>query len=98
MDTIVIRREAAHEQRAVEELVRDAFWNVYRPGALEHFVLHRLRTEACCVRELDLVMYRAQELIGQVVFVRASVFALRYHGLPPGADASFFLAKALRPG
>ena len=31
---IVIRREREDEHRVVENLVREAFWNVYRPGCL----------------------------------------------------------------
>ena len=27
----------------MENLIRESFWNVYRPGCLEHFVIHRLR-------------------------------------------------------
>lgn len=163
-DNIVIRRETEADHRAVEELVREAFWNVYRPGCLEHFVLHRLREEPAFVPELDFVMEKDGELIGQNVFMRAVVraddgrdvpmltmgpigiapaykrqgygkrlldfsleeaarlgfgalcfegnigfygksgftyaadFGLRYHGLPEGADASFFLCRELSPG
>ena len=39
---IVIRREEEKDRRAVEHLIRESFWNVYRPGCYEHFVLHRL--------------------------------------------------------
>ena len=40
---ITIRQESAAEHRAVEELVREAFWNVYQPGCNEHHYLHLLR-------------------------------------------------------
>ncbi|MDO4492975.1 MAG: N-acetyltransferase [Clostridia bacterium] len=161
---IIIRNERNEECRAVEELVRDSFWNVYRPGAMEHYVLHRMRGEARFVRELNFVMEKDGALIGQNVFVRAeiaadagnilpvlamgpicirndlkrkgygkllldttleraaelgfgavcfegnidfygksgfcpaSAFGIRYHGVPEGEDASFFLAKELIPG
>ena len=163
-DTITIRRETPADHRTVEHLVREAFWNVYRPGCTEHFVLHRLREDAAFVPELDLVMERDGEIIGQNMFLRtailaddgrsvpimtmgpicvapeykrrgygkmlldysleraaalgcgalcfegnilfygksgfnyASDFGIRYHGLPEGADASFFLCKELIPG
>lgn len=71
----VIRLERKEEQRQVENLVRESFWNVYRPGCLEHFVLHRLREDAAFVKELDFVMESDGKLIGQNVFVRASVKA-----------------------
>lgn len=71
----VIRLERKEEQRQVENLVRESFWNVYRPGCLEHFVLHRLREDAAFVKEFDFVMESDGKLIGQNVFVRASVKA-----------------------
>lgn len=46
---ICIRLERPAEQFAVEELVRNAFWNVYRPGCMEHFVLHCLRGDPAFV-------------------------------------------------
>ena len=71
----VIRLERADEHRAVEELVREAFWNVYRPGCLEHYVLHCLRSDADFVPELDFVMERNGRLIGQDIFVRTCIHA-----------------------
>ena len=35
----VIRLEKKKDYREVENLVRESFWNVYRPGCLEHYVL-----------------------------------------------------------
>ena len=159
-----IRLERKEEYREVETLVRESFWNVYRPGCLEHYVLHQLRNDPAFVPELDFVMEKDGELIGQNMFMRAVVksddgrevpimtmgpicvrndrkrrgfgkllldysleqakqlgcgalcfegnidfygksgftyasdFGIRYHGLPEGADASFFLCKELIPG
>lgn len=161
---IVIRLEKKEERHEVENLVRESFWNVYRPGCLEHFVLHELRNDADFVPQLDLVMLLDGRIIGQNVFVRAviksdsgedlpimtmgpiciapefkrqgygkilldyslerakemgcgavcfegsigfygksgftyaSEFGIRYHGLPEGADQSFFLCKELAAG
>ena len=159
-----IRLERSEEHRAVEHLIRESFWNVYRPGCLEHFVIHELRNDPAFVKELDFVMEQNGQLIGQNMFMRAvikaddgrdipimtmgpicicnelkrqgygkilldysvekaaelgcgalcfegnidfygksgftyaSEFGIRYHGLPEGADASFFLCKELIPG
>lgn len=159
-----IRLERKEEQRQVETLVRESFWNVYRPGCLEHYVLHQQRTDTAFVPELNFVMEKDGEIIGQNVFVRAMIkaddgreipimtmgpiciaqkfqrqgygkilldyclekakefgcgalcfegninfygksgfvyaseYGIRYHGLPEGADASFFLCKELIPG
>ena len=70
---IVIRRETEKDLRVVESLVRESFWNVYRPGCLEHYVLHRLRDDPAFVLELDFVMERDGAVIGQNVFVRAVI-------------------------
>ena len=40
-----IRNERVEEQREVENLIRESFWNVYRPGCLEHYVMHCLRKD-----------------------------------------------------
>jgi len=56
-------------------LVRESFWNVYRPGCLEHYVLHQLREDAAFVPELDLVMEQNGRLIGQNMFMRACIKA-----------------------
>ena len=71
----IIRLEKQEEYRAVETLVRDAFWNVYRPGCLEHFVLHELRNDPAFVKELDFVMEQDGRLIGQNMFMRAVIKA-----------------------
>ena len=160
----IIRLERKEEYAQVENLVREAFWNVYRPGCSEHYVLHVLREDPAFVKELDFVMEKDGSLIGQNMFMRtvieaddgrripvltmgpicitpekkrrgygkklldyslqkatqlgfgavlfegnidfygksgfdfASRFGIRYHDLPEGADASFFLCKELIPG
>ena len=163
-NNITIRLEKKEEYREVENLVRESFWNVYRPGCLEHYVLHCLRKDESFVPELDFVMEKDGKLIGQNMFMRAVIrgddgrdtpimtmgpicitpelkrkgygkilldytmgkakelgcgalcfegnidfygksgfrvasdFGIRYHGLPEGEDASFFLCKELIPG
>lgn len=70
-----IRLERKEEHREVETLVREAFWNVYRPGCLEHYVLNRLRNDPAFVRELDFVMEMDGKIIGQNMFMRATISA-----------------------
>ena len=70
-----IRLERKEEYGKTEELVREAFWNVYRPGCLEHYVLHELRKSHDFVSELDFVMEKDGRLIGQNVFVKAEIKA-----------------------
>ncbi len=42
---ITIRLETKDDHRAVENLTRESFWNVYRPGCMEHYVLHCYRND-----------------------------------------------------
>ena len=68
-----IRLEKKEEYRAVENLVREAFWNVYRPGCSEHYVIHVLRDDPAFVKELDFVMEQDGVLIGQNMFMRTRI-------------------------
>ena len=74
-DNCTIRLERPEEQHEVENLVREAFWNVYRPGCLEHYVLHKLRDDPDFVPELDFVMEKDGQLIGQNIFIRTVIHA-----------------------
>lgn len=65
-ENVVIRQERVEDEATVENLVREAFWNVYRPGCLEHYVLHRLRASPNFVRELAFVMEGDGRIIGQI--------------------------------
>lgn len=69
----IIRREEPKDRCEVERLVREAFWNVYRPGCMEHYVLHHLRSSPNFMCDLDFVMERNGRIIGQNVFVRAEI-------------------------
>ena len=69
------RLESPEDYRAVENLVRESFWNVYRPGCSEHYVLHTLRDDPAFVKELDFVMEAHGELIGQNMFMRTVINA-----------------------
>lgn len=51
-----IRQEQPADFSAVENLTREAFWNVYRPGCLEHYVLHCYRSNPGFIPELSLVL------------------------------------------
>lgn len=74
-NNIVIRLENENDFREVENLVRESFWNVYRPGCLEHYVLKCLRSNPDFVPELDFVMEKSGKIIGQNVFAKAQIVA-----------------------
>lgn len=63
----IIRNERKSEYSQVENLTREAFWNVYRPGCLEHYVLHCLREDPAFIPELqegeDASFFLCKELI-----------------------------------
>ena len=71
----LIRLETPEDHAEVEYLVRESFWNVYRPGCLEHYVLHCLRKDNAFVPELDFVMEKDNRIIWQNIFMRAYIKA-----------------------
>ena len=73
MENYSIRVEEERDYSTVEGLVREAFWNVYRPGCTEHYVLHHLRSNPDFIPELAFVMEVDGKIIGQNVFVKAQI-------------------------
>ena len=72
---IIIRQENKGEYREVENLIRESFWNIYRPGCSEHYVIHVLRDDPAFVKELDFVMEKDGILIGQNMFMKTVINA-----------------------
>ena len=70
-----IRLESKKDHRAVENLIRESFWNVYRPGCSEHYVIHVLRDDPAFIKELDFVMEQNGNLIGQNMFMKTVIHA-----------------------
>ena len=70
-----IRLEEKKDYRAVENLVRESFWNVYKPGCAEHYVIHVLRDDSAFIRELDFVMEQDGNIIGQNIFMKTIIEA-----------------------
>jgi predicted N-acetyltransferase YhbS len=70
---MIIRPEEPKDYREVEELTREAFWNVYRPGCVEHYVLNQYRNSPDFVKELDFVMEEEGRIIGHVMFSKAEL-------------------------
>ena len=65
---IQIRNEAEKDYREVEELTREAFWNLYVPGADEHFIIHNLRKSKNFIKELDFVAVYNDRIVGNIVY------------------------------
>ena len=73
LEILCIRPETPGDYAAVEQLTREAFWNVYRPGCTEHYVLHMFRVNPAFVPELDLVLEKDGQLIGHVMYAHAQI-------------------------
>ena len=78
--TMNIRLERPEDYREVENLTREAFWNVYAPGCVEHFVLHHYRNNPDFIPELDFVMEvdstnspTGKKIIGHIMYSRANI-------------------------
>ena len=72
---IAIRTETENDCKIVENLVRETFWNVYRPGAFEHYVLHCMRKDKNFLPELDFVLEIDGKIIGQNIFFPAEIIS-----------------------
>ncbi len=89
-----IRLEAPADRRAVEQMVRDSFWNIYRPGDYEYYVLHVMRIHPDFVPEPDLVLEKDGVLIGQTVFVKSCIFTDDGRTLPTLTLGSICIAPS----
>ncbi len=69
----IIRLENTNDYREVENLTREAFWNVYRPGCYEHYVLHIYRDKEDFIPQLDFVMEKDGRIIGHIMYVNAEI-------------------------
>jgi len=70
---IKLRLEEEKDFRAVEELTREAFWNIHLPGADEHLLIHNLRKTEEFVKELDFVALVNEIIIGNIVYAKAKI-------------------------
>ena len=70
---ITIRREQEADYRVIENLTREAFWNVYKPGCDEHFILNQLRVHEDFIPELDLVAEHEGEIVGHIAYSKGRI-------------------------
>jgi len=70
---LILRPEQSSEYFDVEHLIREAFWNIYRPGCDEHLLVHNLRSTTAYIKELSLVAALDNIIIGHVLLSRAYV-------------------------
>ena len=68
---IIIRNEMPADFQAVENLTRESFWNVYKPGADEHYYVHKMRSHPDFLPELAFVLEKDGEIIGNIMYTKA---------------------------
>lgn len=61
-----IRHEREDDYAEVEKMVRDSFWNVYRPGAFEHFIVHKLRDDESFIANLAYVIEKDSRIVAHI--------------------------------
>lgn len=69
----MIRNESKNEYREVEELTREAFWNLYVPGCNEHYLVHIMRDHEDFIPELDFVAEADGKIVGNVMYTKAKL-------------------------
>ncbi len=68
---IIIRNETENDYQVVEEITREAFWNLYLPGCLEHYLVHKMRNHTDFLKELDFVAEYDGKIVGNIMYTKA---------------------------
>jgi predicted N-acetyltransferase YhbS len=66
----IIRKETKNDWHEVENLAREAFWNLSVPGCSEHYFMHVLRQHEDFVPELDFVIELGGRIIASVMYAK----------------------------
>ncbi len=70
---ITIRPEQESDYQIVEDITRKAFYNLYIPGCVEHYLVHIMRSHEDFIPELDLVMELDGRIIGSIMYTKAKL-------------------------
>ncbi len=71
--TVTIRNEVETDYERVEEITREAFYNLYIPGCNEHYLVHVMRSHRDFLPELDFVIEVDGEVIGNIMYTKAKL-------------------------
>ncbi|HEY8910952.1 MAG TPA: N-acetyltransferase [Desulfosporosinus sp.] len=71
--SIIIRQENEKDYQEVENLTREAFWDLYHPGCSEHLIVHNIRKASSFIPELDFVALLDDKLVGNVIYTKSNV-------------------------
>lgn len=72
---ILIRNEREEDYRIVEELCREAFWNLYVPGCDEHYLTHIMRSHPDFIKELSLVAELDGKVVGVILYTKSKLIS-----------------------
>lgn len=72
-EKLCIRNEQKEDFREVEELTRKAFWNQNVPGCSEHYLAHIMRNHPDFLPELDFVLEKNNNIIGNIMYTKAKL-------------------------
>lgn len=70
---ISIRLEKDCDHKAVEELAREAFWNLHIPGCDEHYLIHNIRSCPDFIPNLDFVAVNGDKIVGSVIYTKSYI-------------------------
>ena len=70
---ITIRNETPNDYKRVETITRKAFWNLYIPGCIEHYLVHVMRTHPDFLPRLDFVLEDDGQIIGNIMYTKAKL-------------------------
>ena len=73
---VLLRPEEEKDYNSVENLTREAFWNVYKPGCDEHLLIHNMRNKQEFIKDLDYVAVFNDEVIGNIVYAKAKIMGV----------------------
>ena len=68
---VIIRKEEQKDWEIVENITREAFYNLYVPGCVEHYLVHIMRKHEDFIPELDFVLERNGQVIGNIMYTKA---------------------------
>lgn len=70
---IIIRNEEPKDWEIVEKITRQAFYNLYVPGSVEHYLVHIMRKHEDFIPELDFVLELNGHVIGNIMYTKANL-------------------------
>lgn len=70
---LTIRNEINADHKIVEDITRKAFYNLYIPGCVEHYLVHIMREHEDFIPELDFVMELDGQVIGNIMYTKAKL-------------------------